>query len=503
LISIKSTSTKFIIILISRIIASTIGIFFVPLYVKIIGSESYGLIAFFGTLTVSLSILDMGLSTTISRQVSVLKVKDKGIKEIADLVFSSEIIYWLIALFAGIIIILLANPISLYWVKAKDLPISTIKTSIMLMGATFACSFPTSIYLGVLNSLELQLQSAIINMFGAIFKFVVVIILLKFFSQTVEMYFGWQILISFILTITFRFYTWYGIKKIQKKLHPTFSIFQLKTIWKFAAGMTGISLITFFLSQVDKIVVSKFVTLDLVGYYGLAFTLAGGITLFISPIIPIVFPKFSTLVAENKKDELSILYQKSCRIISILVMPLGCILIIFAKELLTLWTHNQILVENTTTILKICVAGTALNTLMWIPYWYMLANGITKYTIYQNIIASLILVPLLFWWTSKYGILGASFVWFFVNAGYIIISIPILHKLFLKGQLTTWYKNAFFLPIIYSAISGIIVKLFYSTFFSAISYFSVGFSILLFVIIYFCILPEKKILYKVLKSKIL
>jgi O-antigen/teichoic acid export membrane protein len=455
LFSTQSSSTKFGVILFSRIIATIIGIVFVPMYVKIIGVESYGLVAFYSTLSGSLIILDMGLSTAISRQVSILTTRPNGYKQTADLVLSVEVIYWVLSLLAGLTIILFASPIAQHWVKAKDLPIRTIWIAVMLMGGIFACSFPVGVYTGVMNSLNLQLPNAYIIIVGSLFKAVGVILALKYISSTIECYFIWQIAISLLVTITMRSYTWYILKKSIFTTKARFSIQQLQTIWKFAAGITGISLITFFLSQIDKIVVSKYVTLDFVGYYGLAYTVAGTVTQVITPLNPILFPKFTTLVAQNNQKELVTLYHKSCRWIGVIVLPIGFTLILFAHQILLLWTHNPAITKNTAPILQVFAAGSICNSFMWIPYWYMLSKGITKFTIYQNIIASVILVPLLFWWIDRYGALGASFVWLAVNAGYVFISIPIFHTLYLKGELKDWYiKDTLYPLFIVSLIAG-------------------------------------------------
>ena len=501
----QSTGTKFGVILISKIIAAIIGILFVPIYVKIIGVESYGLVAFYSTLAGSLAILDMGLSTAISRQVSILAAMPYKNKQTADLVFSVEIIYWAVALLAGLIVVVLALPIAQHWVKAKDLPVKTIALSVMLMGGIFACSFPSSIYTGVMNSLNYQLPNAYLNIISSITKAIGVIVALKYVSPTIECYFIWQILVSLIFTLLMRSYTWHILRKDSKAFKASFSKSQLNTIWKFAAGMSGISLITFFLMQIDKIVVSKLVTLDYVGYYGLAFTVAGVITQFIAPLNPILFPKFTALVAQNKQEELISLYHKSCRLISTIVLPIGFTLILFAHPILLLWTHNIVLTNNTAPILQVCAAGTVCNCLLWIPYWYMLAKGITKFTIYQNIIASIILVPLLFWWVSKYGALGASFVWLAVNLGYVFITIPIFHTLYLKGELKKWYFKDTLYPLLLVITISSFFKYIQILYFPDIQLFPLSILLVLALLLYSLFLPETRHIliekYKSLKIK--
>ena len=453
---IKSISSKFSIILVSRIWTALISILFVPIYVKILGAESYGLVAFFATLSGSLTILDLGLSTAISRQIAILHTHSEKKRESIDLIFSVEIIYWLIALIVGLLVIILAEPIALYWIKTKSLSFLTVQKAVMLMGAVFAVQFPASIYNGVLIGSDKQISNALMALIFTTIKAVGVIVFLKFVSPTIESYFIWQVLITLISTYFLRAIVWNNFNNSLEK--PKFSVIQLKTIWRFAAGMTGISLVTFFLSQIDKIVVSKFVLLEFVGYYNLAFLISSGITQVISPMQPIIFPKFTSLVAGDRLAELKVLYHKSCRWIVIIVFPIGFTLILFAKEILFLWTKNSTLTYHTAPIVQVLAAGTICNSMMWVPYWYMLAKGNTKFTIYQNIIASIVLLPLLFWLTSKYGALGASYVWLIVNAGYILISLPIFHHLYMKGEFMNWFKKDISKPFFTAVLISLLAK---------------------------------------------
>jgi O-antigen/teichoic acid export membrane protein len=461
---------------------------FIPLYIKILGSESYGLIAFFATLVGSLSILDMGLSTAISRQVSVLNADRSNIKIIGDLVFSVEIIYWVISLLIGICIIFFSENIALHWLKSNSLEITKIRNSIIIMGAIFAFSFPISLYSGVLNSLGLQLQCAGFTLLSTILKSIGVLIVLDYYHPTIENYFIWHFLISLVLVLVLK-------KSVGAKIFlqsPNFSRKQLGSIWKFSAGMAGISFITFFLSQIDKIMVSKFLALDVVGYYGLAFTLGFAITQVITPFQPIIFPKFSTLVSLNKHEELVDLYHKYSRWITLIIGPIGFGMILFSSEILMFWTKNTVLTENTAPILRILTAGTLFNCLMWVPYWYLLAKGITKFTFYQNLIAAVILIPLLYYWIINYGAIGASLVWFTVNLGYVIISIPIFHKLYMKKELMKWYIEDTLKPLITSFIVLILMKFIQISYFENMDLFTFIILYIFSILVYIIIIPETR-----------
>jgi O-antigen/teichoic acid export membrane protein len=52
----------------SQIYVTLIGILLLPLYIKYMGSEAYGLIGFFAMLQAWFGILDLGLTPTIGRE---------------------------------------------------------------------------------------------------------------------------------------------------------------------------------------------------------------------------------------------------------------------------------------------------------------------------------------------------------------------------------------------------------------------------------------------------
>ena len=425
--------------LVGKIWAAVIAILLIPQYIKYLGIESYGLVGFYGTLIGSMALLDLGLSTTINRELAKFKVANGEPKAIRDLTFSLEVVYWAIGVFICLFIILLSGFIASHWVKVEHLSVSVVKQSIMLMGAVIAFQWPISLYDGGLTGLDKQVLNNGITVILSTLRAAGVIIILKYLSPTLEAFFLWQAALSFLYVVTMRIALWRSMPK--DRMRPVFSKQQLKTIWKFAAGMTGISLVTFFLMQIDKIVLSKILPLSQFGYYTLAFTIATSIGMIVGPISITFFPRFSGLIATGKNEELKSLYHQACKLMATFIFPICLVLLFFIEDILRIWTKNTVTTENTYLMAQILIIGSMFNALMVMPYNLLIANGWTKFTIYQNSIAALILVPLLFWWTSLYGAIGATFVWLIVNAGYVIISQPLMHRKLLKNELMKWYWN--------------------------------------------------------------
>lgn len=441
-----------------RIWVAGISILLVPQYIKFLGIESYGLVGFYATLIASMTILDFGLSTTLNRELAHAKGVRKSAEDVKNLVFTMECIYWVIGLVIAVMIIVLAPSIAKYWINTEKISEDTVQQAIMLMGIVVAFQWPISLYNGGLLGLEKQVLNNVIMVIMTTLRSVGVLLVLWWISPTIHAFFIWQAIISLLYVFVIRMGLWQSLPK--SRSNPRFSKKQISTIWQFASGMTGISIVAFILAQLDKVAVTKMVSLIQVGYYTLSITVANSITILAGPITATVFPRLTTLVSSKDTVGLLALYHSACKLLTALVFPVGIILVVFTPDILFLWTKDPIIVENTSVTVRILVVGSVCNSLMVIPYVLMLAHGKTLFVVLEASVACIILMFLLFQWIRTYGIMGASLGWLTTNFGRLVISSPLILKKFLpKREIINWYVKDIFLPLIPSLISGLLMKL--------------------------------------------
>lgn len=489
--------------IVGKIWVVLLNIFLIPQYIKYLGIESFGLVGFFSTLISSMAILDLGLGTTLNRELARFKTRDALPKDIRNLTFSLECIYWTIGIFISILIASLSNPIATYWINAEYLPKAVVSESVILMGIVIAFLWPVSLYSNGLTGLEKQVTNNIISIVMNTIRAVGVFCVIKYFSPTIKAFFISQVCLCFLYVTVMRWGFWKEMPFPDIK--PKFSKKQIKTIWRFAAGMTGITVVTFFLSQTDKIILSKILSLSQYGYYILAFSIASAISLIVNQVGITFFPRLATLIASKNEKEVKQLYHKASTLVATFVSPFCFTLIFFMYDILRIWTKNTETTTNTFLIAIILVIGSMLNSLMVIPYNLIIANGWTRFTIYQNSIAAIILVPMLFLWTNVYGAVGATFVWLIVNAGYIFISQPLMHRKLLKHELKTWYINDTLIPMLPSLflIIGIKLSFFYFMNKYQLNLYIIGIIFILALYVSFLFMKDFKIYFKNLKNQLL
>ncbi len=435
-------------------VTAVMGFLFVPFYIKFMGIESFGLVGFYASLQALFSLLDMGLSTTLNRELAKMSADDGMKHEERDVVRTLEIIYWVMALIVGLAVALLSWPIARHWFHLQQLSPNTVQQAILITGVVMALRWPFSLYSSGLLGLQKQVLFNCIQGICATLRGAGAVVVLWLISPTIQAFFLWQIVVSALETGLTAHYLWRALPAAPNR--PTFQGDVLKRIWRFSAGITGISAMVLILTEADKIILSKILTLESFAYYVLAWTVAIGLLLAVRPIYLAMFPRLCGLTATSDTEDLKNAYHKSCQLISVIVFPLTAIMAFFSYEILLAWTRDPAISGNTWVILSLLSIGTCLNGLMYMPSAIQLARGWTSLIFWMASVSVILLVPLLLWMTSLYGPIGAAIVWVLLNAGSVVSGISIMHRRILPGEQWNWYVYDVAAPALVAfAIAGL------------------------------------------------
>lgn len=426
-----------------------LGVVFVPVYAHLIGMESQGVIGLFASLQVALSVLDMGLSATLNRELAKTSHLAQDWTGARDLVRTLEIIYWGIAGLIALSLAVLAPLFAHHWLQAEQLSPHTIAIAGVLLALQLAAQFPQSLYNGGLMGLEKQVLLNGISSIVNLVRYIGVFLPLYFIRSDLITFVSWQAGVMLVATLVIRFYLWRALPAPGH--HPRFCAALLRRVGKFTLGVSATALVSLPLTVVDKFLLSHFLPLESYGYYMMAFQGAGAIGIIVGPFFGAYLPRFSHLVAHPGHDgELGRIYDAGGQWLATLLVPAALTAVIFADPLIRLWLHQHaggaiILVVP---LFALMIAGNYFNGLMNLPYALTLAKGWTRFGFIQNSIASAIYLPMLYYLMRAYGAQGAAAAWVLLNLGYVFLSAPLLHRRMLPGHYANWIKFAVFLPVL-------------------------------------------------------
>lgn len=428
-----------------RVWAAVLSLAVVPLQIRFVGIEAYGLLGVFQSLIAVFALLDLGLGNVLNRELARASMQPGREQEMRNLVRTIEAAYWGIGVLIGIAVALLAAPIAEHWLQASALPRDQLVQALVLMGIAIACQWPRALYYSGLMGLQSQVVTNVASASVSTVLSVGGVLILWKVSPSVTALLAWYAAVGLAETLLAAWLLWRALPAA--KAPAAFSPDLLRDLWRYAAGMTGVSVMTVILTQVDKIILSRALSLEAFGYYSLASRVAAALFYLIGPVTTAYFPRFSQLTAPEHREELARTYHKGCQLMAVAVLPATAVLALFSAELLQLWTHDPVLVANCSAILAVLALGNALNGVMGLPASLQFAHGWTRLVLVFNTCAVLLLAPLTWVMASRYGGLGAAGVWLVLNVGYVALMLRLMHKRLLPGQLGAWMGRDFAAPL--------------------------------------------------------
>ena len=425
--------------------SALMGLAFIPFYMRLMGAEAYGIVGVFVSLQAMLAVLDLGLSQTLNREMARLSVNGNNSTLMADTARTLEIIYWAVAVLLVIAITLLSNFIAYRWLNPVQLSRGELTEALWVIAFVLGLRWPVALYMGGLNGLQRQILVNVLLGIFATLQGAGALAVLYLYEPTVRAFFLWQALVAILQVTAFRVALWHSLDSPKS---GAFRKEALMRIWRFAAGISGISILSTVLTQLDKVILSKMLSLSEFGYYTFAATVAAVVYRFIGPVFMAYYPRLTELVCREDTVEVSRTYHHGSQIMSVAVLPLTLTLAFFSKEILEIWSSSAEIVTHTYLIVSLLVVGNALNGLMHLPYALQLANGWTRLAFYSNMVAVLVLVPIITISVTYWGPVGAAGAWILLNSGYLLISVQVMHRRLLTTEKWRWYSYDVGMPLL-------------------------------------------------------
>ena len=409
----------------SRFINLASNYFFIPLYIYFLGVENYGIIGFYILLFSILLIFDLGITATATRQMAINLVNDDGDKAKKTLLSSFEIIYAFICFFCLIALISFIDFIGNSFINSDTLGSQQISRILLLMSFALCFQLPTGLYIGAMMGMERQMSANLIISFGAIFRgFLGVLFLWQ--EPSLESFFISQIIANFIILILLRIKCWSFLHRKSEYFRFSKSIV-FKNI-KFAAGMTGLSLLGIIISQADKAIISSSLDLKSFSFYILAFNVAA-IPLMVAQILSLsTYPRLVAVFHDENKQELQSFYTVTSHLCAIAILSVAMTLIFFNQNFSFLWLGDPVITQEIKWISIILIVSQTLQALTMLPYNYALSRGITHVQTKIAIFSLILLIPCLLYATPRFGLIGAASVFCMIQALVFPINIILLHQ---------------------------------------------------------------------------
>ena len=412
-----------------------------PFLIRILGAEAYGLLGLMTSLQILFAVLDLGLSTTIVKEIASDTSPDRSATR--SLVRTLAAVYWGVAVALGAALFLSADAIVSGWLHLRELRPEDAKFGIQILALSVALRWPVAFYGGVLTGVQelvrfnvVKVASTIVRLGGGL------AILLA--THDLRSYLWWMALSALFEVASYAF--------ASVTLHPALRAWPsidwraLRRVWQFSLSMNLISILSLVFTQSDRIVISRLRPLAELGYYSLAVNVVMSLSVIQGFITSAILPALAADYSAGSSVRLAERYSKATQALIFVITLPACIFIFFGYELLQAWTTTDA-AEHASLVLALFSIGFLMNASVSIAYTLAVASGHTSLPLRVNTVALVGYVPGLYLATVRWGIVGSASAWICLNAFFLLTLLPLVQIRIAKSSVAQW-AGTNFLPFV-------------------------------------------------------
>lgn len=429
-----------------------IGIIVLPLFLVHMGPEAYGLVGFFTLIQAWLSLLDVGMTPTLGREIARLKNKTEEHWRLLTVVNSLEVIFSLVAILVSLFLFLSREWIASSWLTIETLEINVVTSAISMMAITIGLKWVASLNRSGINAYEHQVWMNFIDIIINTLRFPGALLLIIYTNGDILSYFYFQLFVVLIevTIIRSKFRRLLPYKNLDNV--KVFSFKEIQRVAPFTLSIGYTAAIWVLLTQLDKLLLSKYLPLSEFGYFTLIGIVVNGMTMLANPITKALLPRMTALLSDGKDIRVLSLYQTATRLISTFIFPLGLVIVFNSQVVVYAWTGNELAAAWVEPIMPLFILGAMALSVVSLPYILQYAYGELKYHVRWNTFSLIINVPLIIYMASVYGAVGVGWVWLCYRLFALIVWTCFIHNKFAPGIHVSWFFKGVVLPFLVAII---------------------------------------------------
>lgn len=326
-----------------KIIPMGVGVIAVPIIIRSLGKDSFGIIALIWMVVNYLTMFDLGMSPAM--------VKSYGKRLGADDMHKIHKVLWtginlltLIGLVVGLIFSLSVNYLVVNIFKIDPHLLNEAKTSFYYTGIIIPFIISSASFRSILQTQQRFDIISIIQGVNSLFNYLLPILLVKFTNSglsTIVLSLLFLKVLIFFLYLIFSFKVEHSIKKF-----ALFDLGVLKEMISFGKWMTVTNIIGPLIGQVDRYFIGSALSVSAITFYTTPLEVLSKVMIIPVSLVSVLFPAFSTL-SENSKENANKLFLNSLKTLGIILFPLMFTLAVLAPWGLKLWVGQEFVEKST------------------------------------------------------------------------------------------------------------------------------------------------------------
>jgi O-antigen/teichoic acid export membrane protein len=376
-----------------------------PFVIRLLGPESYGVLALVHVLIGYLSFADVGMGTASTRFGSVAHAHGDDLGE-ATAIWSALVLAAIPATAVALALALAARPLVEQWLR---LPVYLHESAVIAVRLA-ALGFLMRAIGGVLNTpamVRLRMDLVVLVTAGTSVGQILLVPLVLYLGG------GLTGAVAVVVGAAFSaalLYAVIGLRLLPQLRRPHISAELLKPLARFGGELVVSSIAAVVLANLEKLLLPRFASVQALAFYSVAFALAYLLTQLPVAILQSLVPAFAQLQVNPDRTALELLYRRALRGMLYWAVPGAVFICMVARPFFTVWAGPQFGRESTLP-LYLLIGGVLFEITAYVPYALLVTLGRTGLIAKSQVS---LLIPYLVvsgFLIHKFGAAGAAAAW--------------------------------------------------------------------------------------------
>jgi O-antigen/teichoic acid export membrane protein len=438
----------------SRVYLAIVALLMLPVYLRHMGAEAYGLVALFFVLQIWFQLLDAGLTPTMARETARYRAGAHSATDFRLLMRSLEGVFLVVSTVAASALFLGADDLAKGWLRLERLSTLEVSKSLQMMALCIALKLLSELYRGVISGFERLAWLAGFNTLFGTLRLVLVIPFLAWVGASPSNFFGFQLAVMSLETLVLIAKAYRLVPRAEAGGTP-WRMEPIRKVFAFSLVMSLASLVWVTLSQIDKLLLSGLLSLAEYGEFSLAVAAAAGVLLVSGSLADVLMPRMTHLHAQGGRTAMEPLYRRATQWAAMSAWSIACVLAFHAERVLWIWTGNAELAGRAAPVLGMYALGNAALAVAAFPYYLQFAEGRLRLHLAGTALMAAVLLPCVVWATGRYGGAGAAGAWLGVNVLYLLLWTPVAHARFMPRLHWRWMAEDVLPMAVLAAVTSI------------------------------------------------
>lgn len=382
-----------------------VAVFTIPVIIKGLGTDRFGILTLAWVLIGYLGLFDMGLGRALTQLVAE-KLGSNQTSDIPSLIWTGICVMGMIGMAVSALACVILPWVARDLLKISPLLAKETETAFFLV-ALFVPIIITSVgFRGILDAYQrFDLTNSVRIPLG-LFTFIAPLLVLPFTVNLVALFLVLMAgrLIAMLVQLTFCLRMLPDLRKTFR-FNPSI----VGKLLRFGGWMTVTNIVSPLMMYLDRFFIGAMISLSAVAYYATPSEVITKLLLISGSLMGVLFPAFSSSFVNNQPQTVR-LFSRALQYIYLAMLPLLMVILALANEGLIFWLGQDFALQSQQ-VLKLMAVAIFFMSLGQVPYSLIQGAGRPDITAKLHLIELPLYLILLWLLIRSFGITGAAFAW--------------------------------------------------------------------------------------------